>query len=388
MADDTARYEAEQSALAEGAETPAFQIPVPPEVNPEVYRDVVPLVHRGFLSQASSINGVPIVWKSLNQHEFDMIRLLTSGSPKAEGNFWEMFLTYSVLALGGSNILPQRDRWFGEIRGMVRELPRDGRQAIIRALSELNRKASMATVLVEAYIMESSSRLRWLQTRGLDPSSVAVTGFPGTEQLGLCWAQLTWRALNQVEDQNNDAERDWENAKFVGACFAGKGVQKIYNQDTDRRRKEVEDRTARRDKLLRYVFEGVSITSDTTRNGQVVAMARTVEEMADQLSRDLRGEKDWHDQVVAAHEEQLRQRLRMREEQLAAIAKSAEDRFEGHNVQGGTETTGLTREQAIHRMQQSRQALAQAAARSQVRPDMDGRLEEHLQKWGYLPPEK
>ena len=63
-----------------------------------------------------------------------------------------------------------------------------------------------------------------------------------------------WRALNYYEDLKEMAEREWDNAKFIGSCFAGKEIKKIYNQDKDRRQKEREERVRKRDKILRQVI--------------------------------------------------------------------------------------------------------------------------------------
>lgn len=389
-ADPEAQYAAEQERLAQGggADQTALPIPAMPEVRAEIYQETSLLIFRGFLTLSSEINDVGFVWKSLNQHEFDLIRLsgnFLPGRPLPE-RFWDTFIAYSLFMLDGVNILPERERWFERVRKMSRELPREAKQQVVRHLSELNRKASMLTILAEAYAMESYSRFRWAQVRGLDPASPSVTGVNGTERLGLNWAQLTWKAINHIEDMNADYERDWENAKFIGSCFAGKGLQKVYHQDHDRHRKEMEDKIARKDLLLRHVFEGVSLDDQgTTRDGNRVVVARTVEELAEQMSRDLRGEKDWHDQVVEAHMARQKAALAARERQMAEMARRNAEAFEGRGVQGSTSTEGLTPAQVQERMARRRQEDAQKLHQRQV-PVLDERMTEHFQRWGMLPP--
>lgn len=45
---------------------------------------------------------------------------------------------------------------------------------------------------------------------------------------------------------------------------------------------------------------GVCTPRKVVRSDGSVQVARTVEELANQLQKDLRGERDWHDEVVAA----------------------------------------------------------------------------------------
>jgi hypothetical protein len=239
--------------------------------------------------------------------------------------------------------------------------------------------------------MEAYSRFRWVQLKGLDLSSTAVTGIQGSSTLGLNWAQLVWRALNSYDDQREEAERNWENAKFIGSCFAGKGLSKVYNQDINRRRKEIDTRQARKESLLRHVVMGEPLETEGTRKGdQVIIVAKTVEQLADQLEKSLRGEKDYHDEVVTAYENNVRKRERDRLDRLQQIAEAREVEYGKQGITSGSDMEGLTGEQVRERVGRKRQLEAQRAASSVVYPD-DERREMFLDKWGMLggedPPE-
>lgn len=397
MAQPAERYDEAQERLRQQAEGEQGEddlrkaIPRAPEVNPEVYRDVVPLLFRGFLTLPAEINGVYFVFKSLNQHEFELVRLMGGGvGDTVPPRFWDLFLAHGVFLVDGQNVLVERQRWMPRIANVFRDLMPQAKAKVIRGLSELNRRAANATLLTEAYAMETYSRYRWAQFHGLDLSIPAVTGVGGTEGLGLNWAQLTWRALNYFEDLSAATERDWEHAKFVASSMAGKGIQKVYNRDHDRHRKEAEERIARKDKLLRHIFEGTPIEDGKTlRNGQVVTVAQTVEELADQLDKSLRGEKDWHDQVVEAHERRVREQNQAQHAQLRAMASEAADRFGDLSIVGGTDLTGLPSEEVQARIQRSKQLQAQALARGIVQPDPEKaeRMEKFLTRHGLLGPE-
>src|ERR1700733_9117926 len=94
-------YEESQGVLQRKYEGDDFHIDVPkegpPEVNPEVYKDVEPLLFRGFLHVSAEINGVPFVFKSLNHHEFMLLTLMAPlDSRKAEAYFYSTFLASGV----------------------------------------------------------------------------------------------------------------------------------------------------------------------------------------------------------------------------------------------------------------------------------------------------
>jgi len=97
-----------------------------------------------------------------------------------------------------------------------------------------------------------------------------------------------WRAVNYFEDHSDTNERQWENAKFVGSCTAGKGISKVYQQDQDRRQKDRDEKFARKDTLLRQVLLGEAVES-TTQQGQaqVMVSAQTVDALATQLESSL-----------------------------------------------------------------------------------------------------
>lgn len=380
-------YTEEQKALLRQYEGKEIHIEAPkdPEVNPEIYRDVEPILFRGFLTVPAEIGEVSIVFKSLNHHEYELLRL--SGSFEHGGTYklWDTFLAYNVFMIDGTNVLADRERLLPKIVELFRDMPPTAKSKLVRQMSEVNRRANNAVLLTECYATESYSRFRWAQLKGLDLCSPTATGVPGTERLGMNWAQLTWRALNSFEDRHDDIERAWENAKFVGSCFAGKGIQKVYQQDTDRRKKEKDDRFARKDRVLRQVLLGEKFEGASKQlQGAVVKGAQTVEELAQQLQGDLRGEKDWHDRVIEEHENRIRDNLQSRQQQVQEMAMQHEAEFHGHRVVGGTDFQGLSYAEVQERISRQKQIEAQQAAQRMVRPEIlgDPKSNEFLNKWG------
>jgi hypothetical protein len=398
MASDAVQsYEAEQQRLQAEYDGARGEIeitaPKEPEVNPEVYRDVEPMLYRGFITVSAEFSigkdDLYLVFKSLNHHEFELLRF--SGGLRNERvaqSFWNTFLAYGVFMIDGVNVLVERERWIPKIAETFEAFPKEAKAKIIRHVAEANRRASRAVMLSEAYAMENASRYRWMQLKGLDLTAPAVTGIEGTQRLGLNWAQQLWRALNLVEDRNEQHERDWENAKFVGSCFAGKGIAKVYNQDNDRRRKDKEDRIARKDRLLREIVLGETVPDKTHMlPGAVMTVPRTVDELTDQLRKDLNNEKDWHDKVIEEHEIRIREQYHARQTQQETVARENATQFGNQYVVGNADMTGLTPKEVEKRVAQTKQLQAQAASRMQIHPEADEKTQQFLDKWGVVGPE-
>lgn len=389
MAATAETYEKEQASLhaqVEGLPDPSkIEIPAPrePEVNPEVYRDVLPILSRGFLVMPAEINGVLFVFKSLNHHEFEVLGLM-GGTPDRTPTqtFWNLFLAYGVFMVDGMNVLEDRNRSVRDIARSFAEYAPSARSMLVRNLSELNRRANQATVLTEAYATEAYSRYRWAQTQGLDLMGTSCTGIAGTERLGLNYAQLTWRALNYYEDLQDTMEREWENAKFVGACMAGKGIQKVHHADEQRRTKQKEKQWARKDAVLRHALFGDPFDDEEKKDGKVVICARTAEELSAQLQASLRGEKDWHDQVIDAYEKKIRDRQTDQKAKLRELFESHRQASGDRLVTGETEMQGLSVNEVRERILRRQQQDAEQTSRRDLLPGLDEKSEQHLQKWG------
>lgn len=362
-------------------EQPDIRIEVPkePEVNPAIYTDTINLVSRGFLLATADINGVPFVFKSVNHHEFDRVRLLSGvpvDSPTIPPRFWDLFLSYHVLFVDGQNILLSRSQSVPKLADMFRDLSPAARTRLIRQLSDLNRKASAANLLVEAYATEVYSRWRWAQVHSLDLSSTALTGIEGTEKLGLSYAQLSWRAINYYEDIRSRNEIEWDNAKFIGGCFAGKGIQKVYDRDSNRRKKDQEERFARKDRLIRHVLFGEPLeVKKAILQNATIKVASTVEELADQVERSLKGEKDWHDEMVAEYENKVKEGFTRKQEQLQNIVQNTKER----SMSGGSALAGLTQKEVQRLIEEQ---MNKPRVSSDLAPLVDEQSQEFLRKWG------
>ncbi len=129
-------YQQEQAALLARHEGREIRIEVPkePEVNPEVYRDVVPLLFRGFVTMPAQIGEAIFVFKSLNQHEFDLIKLMGPIEKTNSYKYWDILLSYNVFMIDGQNVLADRERWLPKIIDMFSEMESMVRREILSPL--------------------------------------------------------------------------------------------------------------------------------------------------------------------------------------------------------------------------------------------------------------
>jgi hypothetical protein len=114
-------------------------------------------------------------------------------------------------------------------------------------------------------------------------------------------------------------------------------------------------------------------------------VARTSEELASQLEKSLRGEKDWHDEVVAKEEARRREQVVERQQKLKALY---EDKVkDSPRVYSAiTSLEGLSKEEVNERIKRKKQLDAQNAASRIVYPEMvDDRIENFMSK--YMPEE-
>jgi len=325
-----------------------------PQVNPKIYQGVESLLFHGFLTVVAELNGVQFVFKTLNHRELEQVSWMAGGDGTSP-RYYNTFIAYSVFMLNGVNVLPKREKNVQEICQFLEDSPNSVRAKVVQYLFTLNQRGVESVLLTQAYAMEKYSRIRWAEQKGL--SMLEVSGISGVEKLGLNYAQLTWRLLNSYQDMREAYDRDWDNAKFIGSCFAGKEIKKVYNQDKQRKKAEKSDQYAQKDKIIQKALFGVDVKDDATQTRGRIQMAVTVAELTEQVRKAVAGEKDWHDEVVAAAENQA---LRAYEAKQASIAKMVQ---EASKVEEPiVPSQGFSLQEVQQRTERFKQTQAQLAA--------------------------
>jgi len=281
-------------------------------VSEEVWIDLEQYLFTGFLTSPASILDKSFVFKSLNHIEIDYISYLRPSRKNAielQTIFNASFIAHSVFIVDGENTLHNRPDHIGKLIKIFKHLSQDVQSKIINTLRILNEKTARLYPLTEVYVHENRSRYKWLQFKNTPIHSPLATGVAGTNELGMNYVQQTWTVLNRLLDERDIIDREWTNAKFVGSCFAGKGMKSIDDRDQARRETERTEREDRKMEVLynylnfnksKYSKKPIQITLPDGRQADVVEKFKmgSISELSDQLSSALSGEKDHHDIVV------------------------------------------------------------------------------------------
>lgn len=363
-----------------------IQIKVPEQyldVNDEVWKDLEEYLFTGFLVSQAQLLGQDFVFKTLNHQEVKNIWYLRRSS-KSEEMFKAMFIAYSIFVANGTNVLYDRPEHVGKLVELILKVPVGYQDKIVDNLNSLNKRANRLYPLVEVYVHESRSRYKWLFLKKLPLHSVEATGIPGTVELGMNYCQQSWTALNEVLDKKETTEIDWNHAKFIGSCFAGKGMASIDEQDKARRNREKQELDELKMKVLNEYMNSsrgkVSEMNESTvslpdgRRAVVEGRfkAESVEELADQLSSALSGEKDHHDKVVEEHFRKAKaeqETLAKQNRQFAAMPRNLLE--SGEPATGGARVLNKGEADAYVKRMQALMINASATPTSPPDVDMD-----------------
>lgn len=359
------------------------QIKVPElyrDVDERVWKDLEEYLFTGFLSSPAKLLNRDFVFKTLNHQEIRNIwHLRRSADP--ERSFKAAFIAYSLFIAMGRNVLHKRPDYIEKLIELVSKIPSAYQDKIVDNLNSLNKRANRLYPLVEVYAHENRSRYRWLYLKKLPVHSTEATGIPGTVELGMNYCQQTWVAMNEVIDRKEEVEVSWNHAKFIGSCFAGKGMISIDEQDKARRSREQQELEENKMKVLReYIAasEGKNLVSDegtvSLPDGRRAVVegrfkAESVEELADQLSSALSGEKDWHDKIVEEHFRRAREAQENYHNQSRKLAASSRVVDPGRPATGGARV--LSREDADAYVQRMQALMIRPVSEPVSPPDID-----------------
>jgi len=281
------------------------------KVDESVWEELESYLFLGFLTSASTVVGQNFVFKTLNHNEIRNIRFMRSmraTTAESKAMFTAAFIAHSVFMVNGNNALYDRPKNLIRLIKTISKIPARTQDKILDNLSYLNAKVSYLYPLVEVYAYENRSRFRWYQLGTFPVHDPRATGLAGTDDLGMTMCQQTWTSINILIDRRETAEREWSHAKFIGSCFAGKGVRPIEERDRARLETERVERDEKRIKVLHSYLNRTAGEDDapqyfTLPDGRKAEVKRkfkaeSAEELRDELSAALSGEKDYHDLVI------------------------------------------------------------------------------------------
>ena len=344
------------------------------EPNPN-YDDVEDMLFKGFLTLPSRINGVSVVFKTINEKEHELANMMVVGEDEtAQQERLCYFLAYSVFVFNGVNILPYREEWVHSLVQLFSDLPFSFCLYLISLLSDLNARAKACVSDVEPYSFGVESRHNWQAYGSHLLSDRSITAIPGTENLGMNNHQKLWIFYNTREDVKQEYDRDYSLAKFMVSPHANKSVKRMNSKDQAKQRREAKKR---RDMYLTKDGDVV-----TTEEGQIRIEQRSVEELVAEMKKDLSGEKDFHDQVVEAHQKKVKamhdQKLEERQQRRAQARAKNNEVFDGV---GSKRSFAVYDEEQVEQITKKKQERKSELLKEGAYQDNFHERQEYIDKW-------
>lgn len=310
-------------------------------VGQEVWDGIEEYITNGFLYSKGMILGKPFVIKSINHNEIKNINLripLNYDIVKRKNLHLSILISYGIFMYDGYNMLINREDNIYKLVQTINKLPEKLKYEIVFGINSLNMKASRLHPLVEFYVKENRSKYLWYIVKNNGSINQVINGIQGTDNIGLNYTQMSWIALNEIDDIKQINDVNWEHSKFVGSCLASDGVKQINEQERSKRQfdeQEFDDKrnaainTYMRRKNNDQFMPVIELPDGRTAVVEGRYNAMSSKELAEQMRMALVGEKDYHDMMIQKYIEQKRAELNKKKKKSMAsrIFKSAIDKI-------------------------------------------------------------
>lgn len=333
------------------------------------YGKVEDLIYKGFLTSTLDMGGTPLVLKSVNANEFDLLSLQSFSYPESWTIYTSYLLAYSTFYFNRVNTLVDRPHIINELADIYAGLPEYLLHYLLAIVTRLNRVAYDTVTVVENYCCGEKSRQHWGMLKGQDFHK--ASGISGADHLGLNTHQRLWVFYNREEDKNDGFLQQYSLAKFIVGPHAPKEIQRINSLDTERVKTRERKRRARHMGTL-FLDEA----------HEVRIIDESPEELLDQFERSLHGQKDWHDIVIENHQKQIQEAYRRRAEEDAR--KRQEAKQDAQSVESLLDDDGYSLEEIQHMQREmSERRLKDLEETHESTLSVEER-ERSLLKWGFI----
>lgn len=301
----------------------------------EAYQTLSDLIYKGFLATSIKMAGEFFVFKTINEKEYDLIKLYT-GHPDDDSyvnRFNLNFMIFSLLSINGVNILDKRDREFESIYNLFCNMPNILRNRILTELNLLRTTSYESMQFLEGFSYTEQSRRKWRIIGDKFPNCEEITGIPGTNKIGLNICQESWMIVNRMLDDEEKYNHDFSLAILIASASNPKGARGIRARH---------DATIQRtsDRRKRIAREGSIKKTQWTPTGWA-APVDTAEELVEELMRQMQGKKDRHDLFIEDHLRKIREEAEKQAVQAEERIKELRKKREKEGL--GTALTGTHR---------------------------------------------
>lgn len=304
------------------------------------FQDVEELIHPGFLSYRLTVRGLPISIRSLYPGDVILLSHYING-----GRSWKaVVVAASIWMVDGYIVLSDRQYVTRKVLEIVDSWPTSYVHRVYSLCACLFKRVQQAVQDIQPYLYESHSRVLWSYSGKGSLLNDAFFGVPGVSGLGLNTIQKMWLMWNQSQDTLEKDQYQWDLTKTSLSAHSPKGAKKL--DADDKNRKQEEDR--KRARVLDEFFmrkaglmdHGVAIGPDGNPIAKVVRH-ETEEELAADFHRWVRGEEDFHDQIVRQYKERILEGMARKEQERRLRIEEAR-RVQEQREQELGEETGIT----------------------------------------------
>ena len=301
-----------------------------------LYADVEKLIEPGFLLHTLVLGDCVLTLRSLPP---DAPHKLFPQIEYARGVDWKRwFIAHSLWVVGGYTIEDTPNAPYYVFQNL-RALRVEYVDVLFSCCMGLRNRLGRAGHIISAYCHEEYSRGSWRMK--------------GTPTGKLNFIQQLWVAHNKAADRHEVEIRQWNHTRAIAGAMSNKAAKAISKsteswatRSTDLAQRAIEE-------AVNWIIKGdkseqkpLTVTVDgKTYDVPAVHSAQTVEDLQAEMDRAMRGEKDYHDVMVAQYKAAHRARITaVQEEQKKARAEATGASGEA-GVTGTSLLVGYTPEQ-------------------------------------------
>ena len=286
-----------------------------------LYKDVEQFIRNGHLYHTFKIDGAHFTFRSLNPLELE--------TASRRPYFRAHCLGISLCEVEG---LPIPESLRHAVAQTFLNLPTPFVEEIFKAtILAFKQRGDRAFRLVESYCYEEFGRATWQNLgRPFSPQRLK------SANRIFRW----WCVYNMNRDRHEEDERQWNHTRMIVSAMASKGAKKLYEDSERERDRQKEKRRRRIEETVNWVIQGDAPKEKVfiDFNGKKVEVqsmnfAQTFDDLTTEMNRVFSGEKDYHDELVDAYYQRIREGVarkkkeadkerRKRETQLPATQKA------------------------------------------------------------------
>lgn len=305
--------------MAQGTDTDSFApvdgymleeqeqfIEIPTPEFDSTYNNIKHLIFDGFIPFHIQFFGMNLVMKGLNPEEYRFIEMIERDINRRV----PLYFLYSIVFIDGQSVLPIRADIHEEFTKFWFQLPVKVCEYAINIVQAIQNAHSDSYENLEGYLYESESRFLW---NVYGKRAVRNKLIKGIELIGMNSAQESWVLFNTREDLREEQDRQYDHSKFiVSGMVGGKEIKKIESNESIRQK---EEKQRRQDVRLKNKKDKIRIGPSLN----------TAEDLVKELERQIRGEKDIHDQIIDQHEQKIREIMEVRRSEMQQLSALNEE---------------------------------------------------------------